>query len=321
MKINWEDLQGKSFYQATARERAYGIVDKDTFKEFLGPRDKMTSPHLLVLGEAVEFDDGITVGVGKIKKHPVFVISQEGKFVGGALGEVNGAKMAYTMKLALKTYEKMKEKYGTVPDDRKPICIVSFDSGGVRLHEANAGLLMHSESMETIWELQNKVPYIAITGSTIGAYGAQGFVCLSADVVIANDFGRIGLTGPEVIQQEVGKDEFDASDRALIWRTMGARSKYILGDVDYLLKDTIGNFRDTISNIVEQPMSKISKTRKVGSPQLVEENLEVVKLAAEKQIKDSKDLWKLYGNENVDEIPEMPQEKFLSVVKRRPRRV
>jgi malonate decarboxylase beta subunit len=175
--------------------------------------------------------------------------------------------------------------------------------------------------METIWELQNKVPYIALTGSTIGAYGAQGFVCLSADVVIANDFGRIGLTGPEVIQQEVGKDEFDASDRALIWRTMGARSKYILGDVDYLIKDTIGTFRDTIANMVDEPMSKISKTRKVGSPQLVEENLEVVKLAAEKQIKDSKDIWKIYGNENVDEIPEMPQDKFLSVVKRRPRRI
>jgi len=68
-------------------------------------------------------------------------------------------------------------------------------------------------------------------------------------------------------------------------------------------------------------MSKISKTRKVGSPQLVEENLEVVKLAAEKKIKDSKDLWKIYGNTNVDEIPEMPQDKFLSVVKRRPRRI
>ena len=52
----------------------------------------------------------------------------------------------------------------------------------------------------------------------------------------------------------------------------GARSKYILGDVDYLIKDTIGAFRDTIVNIVDQPMSKISKTRKVGSPQLVEKS-------------------------------------------------
>jgi len=59
MKINWEDLQGKSFYQATARERAYGMVDKDTFKEFLGPRDKMTSPHLLILGKQLNSTMGL----------------------------------------------------------------------------------------------------------------------------------------------------------------------------------------------------------------------------------------------------------------------
>jgi len=321
MRMEWEDLQDKSFYQATARERAFGIVDKGTFKEFLGPRDKMVSPHLLVLGEALEFDDGIVVGVGKIKKHPAFIVSQEGKYVGGALGEVNGAKMAYTLKLALETYERMKEKYGEVPEEKKPLCIVSYDSGGVRLHEANAGLLMHSECMEMFYKFQDKVPNISLCGSTIGAYGAQGFVCMSADVVIANDYGRIGLTGPDVIQQEVGKDEFDASDRALIWRTMGARSKYILGDVDYLLKDTIGEFRGKILELADMPMKKISRHRHLGSHKLVDENLEVVKVAVEIGADDSKDLWKYYGNENLDELPEMPYEKFLSVVKRRPRSV
>ncbi len=319
MRINWNELQEKSFYQATARERANGIVDDGTFKEFLGPRDKMVSPHLIILGEAVEYDDGMTAGVGKIGKHPVFVISQEGKFVGGALGEVNGAKMSYTLKLAIDCYDAMKEKYGKVPDDRKPIVVVSYDSGGVRLHEANAGLVAHSECMECMWKLQNKVPNISIIGSSLGAYGAQGFVCLSADVVLANDYGRIGLTGPDVIQQEVGKDEFDASDRALIWRTMGARSKYILGDVNFLLKDSIKEFRDKIVAMSDLPMSEISKYRHLGSEELVEENLNVVKIAGREKINDSKDLWKYYGNENVDELPELPQEEFLKVVKRRPR--
>ncbi|MHC1605198.1 MAG: biotin-independent malonate decarboxylase subunit beta [Candidatus Methanofastidiosia archaeon] len=321
MRIDWKELQNKSFYQATARERAYGLVDENTFKEFLGPKDKMVSPHLIILGEALEFDDGITVGVGKIGKHPVFVISEEGKYVGGALGEVNGAKMAYSFKLALDCYDAMKKKYGNVPEDRKPIVVTSYDSGGVRLHEANAGLVAHSECMECIWKMQNKIPNISVIGSSLGAYGAQGFVCLSADIVIANDNGRIGLTGPDVIQQEVGKDEFDASDRALIWRTMGARSKYILGDVDYLLKDTIKTFRNKIIEIADMPMSEISKHRHIGSHKLVEENLDVIKLATDNKIDDSKDLWKLFGNTNVDEIPEIPQEQFLKTVKRRPRRV
>ncbi|MCC7568857.1 MAG: biotin-independent malonate decarboxylase subunit beta [Candidatus Methanofastidiosa archaeon] len=319
MRVEWKELQEKSFYQATARERAIGLVDEGTFREFLGPRDKMVSPHLIVLGEAVEFDDGITVGVGKIGAHPVFVVSQEGKFVGGALGEVNGAKMAYTFKLAMDCYEALKEKYGSVPEDRKPIVIVSYDSGGVRLHESNAGLVAHSECMEMFWKMQNKVPNISITASSIGAYGAQGFVCMSGDVVLANDYGRIGLTGPEVIQQEVGKDEFDASDRALIWRTMGARAKYIMGDVDFLLPDTIGAFREQVMQIAHMPMAEIAKYRHLGTPDLVEENLSVVKLAGEKGFNDSKDYWKYMGMKDVEDIPEMPQEKFLKIAKRRQR--
>jgi len=321
MRTNWNELQEKSFYQATARERAIGLVDKGTFKEFLGPRDKMVSPHLIILGEAVEFDDGITVGVGKIGKHPVFVVSQEGNFTGGALGEVNGAKMAYTLKLALDCWDAMKEKYGTVPEDRKPMVIVSYDSGGVRLHESNAGLVAHSECMEMFWKMQGKVPNISITGSSLGAYGAQGFVCMSGDIVLANDYGRIGLTGPDVIQQEVGKDEFDSSDRALIWRTMGARAKYIMADVDFLIKDSIADFREEIIQIAHMSVKEISKFRHLGNLELVEENLSIVKLAAENGFHDSKDYWAYLGNENVDELPEMPQEKFLKIVKRRKREI
>lgn len=89
---DWEMLEQESFYESTARKRAIGLVDEGTFTEFLGPRDRMTSPHLPELGEAVEFDDGIVTGVGKIGSHPVFVISQEGRFIGGAVGEVSGAK-------------------------------------------------------------------------------------------------------------------------------------------------------------------------------------------------------------------------------------
>ncbi len=319
MRVEWKELQEKSYYQATARERAIGLVDEGTFTEFLGPKDKMVSPHLIVLGEAVQFDDGITVGVGKIGKHPTFVVSQEGKFVGGALGEINGAKMAYTFKCAMDCYDAMKEKFGTVPEDRKPLVIVSYDSGGVRLHESNAGLVAHSECMEMFWKFQGKVPNISISGSSIGAYGAQGFVCMSGDIVIANDYGRIGLTGPEVIQQEVGKDEFDASDRALIWRTMGARAKYIMGDVDFLVPDSISAFREQVVQISHMPMADISKYRHLGNLDLVEENLSVVKLAAEKGFNDSKDYWKYLGMTDVKDIPEMPQEKFLKIVKRRQR--
>ena len=69
---NWNELEKSSFFDANARERAVGLCDKGTFTELLGPHDRFESPHLPVLGTAVEFDDGTVTGVGLIGKHPVW---------------------------------------------------------------------------------------------------------------------------------------------------------------------------------------------------------------------------------------------------------
>ena len=141
---NWNELEKSSFFDANARERAVGLCDKGTFTELLGPQDRFESPHLPVLGTAVEFDDGTVTGVGLIGKHPVFVVSMEGKFIGGAIGEVNGAKMVNTLRLALKAAKDIKAAHADDYDARRPLVAISFETGGVRLHEANAGLLAHA---------------------------------------------------------------------------------------------------------------------------------------------------------------------------------
>ena len=39
--------------------------------------------------------------------------------------------------------------------------------------------------------------------------------------LIATKKARVGLNGPEVIEQEAGVREFDSSDKDLIWNTLG----------------------------------------------------------------------------------------------------
>lgn len=124
---NWTELENSSFFDANARERALGMVDKGTFTEFLNPLDRYCSPHLPVLGTAVEFDDGTVCGVGLLGKHPVFVVSMEGKFIGGAIGEVNGGKMVATIRLALKAAADIKTKYPEEYAARRPLVAVSFE--------------------------------------------------------------------------------------------------------------------------------------------------------------------------------------------------
>lgn len=315
----WKEMQEKSFYEATSRERAKFLVDEGTFNELISPKDKMTSPHLPVLGEAVSFDDGVVTGVGKINDRPVFVISQEGRFIGGAVGEVGGAKIVGLFALALKLYDKIVKKYPNDYEKRVPAIVYSFETGGVRLHESNAGLLAHAEVMEQIQYCRGKIPVISLIGSKVGCFGGMGFVSVATDVVVMNELGRIGLTGPEVIEEVMGKKEFDASDRALIYRTTGGKHKYIMRDSAFLVKDSIGAFRAQLQDLLKMPYEKIASYRSIGTLPLVEEQLTLVALAAELKPKDSKDVWKYFSNEKSEEIQDMTYEEFMKNVRVRPK--
>lgn len=313
----WSNLQELDFTDANARERAIGIVDEGTFTEFVGPKSKLPSPHLPILGEAIEFDDGIVTGVGLVGKRPLFVISQEGAFIGGSVGEVGGAKMVNTIRLALQAYEDVKERYPDSYEERLPAVVISFETGGVRLHEANAGLLAHAEVMDQIQNARGKIPVIGVIGSSVGCFGGMGFVAAATDIIVMSEAGRLGLTGPEVIEQEMGKDEFDAGDRALVFRTTGGKHKYIMQDCNFLVDNNVASFREQIQEIMELPFAEIEKYRRIGSLKLVEEEMELVKLAAELQPKDSKDMWRYYGNADPEELNDLPYVEFMANVKRR----
>lgn len=319
--MRYSELQRKSFLEATARERAIGLTDEGSFTELAGPRDRMMSPHLPALGEAVSFDDGVVTGVGLVGEHPVFVISQEGKFIGGAVGEVHGAKMAGIFRLALTAYDHAAQEHPHDLERYRPAVVVSFETGGVRLHEANAGLLAHAEIMDLIQDTKGKVPVISLIGSKVGCFGGMGFVAAATDVILMSPQGRLGLTGPEVIEQEIGKEEFDASDKSLISRTTGGKHKYIMRDCNELVEDRIGAFRDALCGLLNRPYSSLCRCRRIGSYELVREQMALVRLAAQLNPSDSKDIWRYYGNAEPDLIPEMEVKEFLKTAHRRPREV
>jgi malonate decarboxylase beta subunit len=316
MSNQWENLRQRSFLECNARTRAIGLVDPGTFTELAGPRHRISSPHLPLLGEAVEFDDGIVTGVGLIGKKPVFIASQEGRFIGGAVGEVHGAKLVNIVRMARESYDRMLQADPGLPEEKRPAVVISFETGGVRLHEANAGLLAHAELMDQFQDCKGKVPLIALIGSRLGCFGGMGFVAAATDVIIMSQFGRLGLTGPEVIEEELGKDEFDASDRALVYRTTGGRHKYIMGDCNYLVADTVAAFRETLIKTLAMPYAEIAAMGCIGTLEKVQSQLELVDLCFATAPKDARDVWKSAGNANPDELTDMPLDEFLQTVKR-----
>ena len=225
--------------------------------------------------------------------------------------------MVGTFKLAQDAYTKIQENHPDDWEEYRPVILVSFETGGVRLHEANAGLLAHAEVMDQIMDAKGKIPVIALIGSKIGCFGGMGFVAAAMDAIVMSDRGRLGLTGPEVIEQEMGKDEFDASDKSLIYRTTGGKHKYIMGDCNVLVGDTMGEFKAAVEKLAALPYDEIRKYNRIGSPEKVAEQIELVKLAAQLNPADSTDVWKYYGNDEADAYEDMPLSEFMSKVKRR----
>ena len=88
------------WYEASARERVAGLIDPKCFVEFVGPEQRAMSPHLAQFDLTGAFDDGIVVGRGRLDGQEVFVAAQEGRFLGGAFGEVHGAKLVGLLRAA-----------------------------------------------------------------------------------------------------------------------------------------------------------------------------------------------------------------------------
>lgn len=219
-----------SYAECSARERLAHLLDDGTFHEWLPPAERVMSPHLAALGVPSAFDDGVAIGRGQIEGQPVFIAAQEGAFMGGGVGEVHGAKLTGLLRRAVR--------------ERPDAVIVLAESGGVRLHEANAGLIGVSEVMRAVLDVRAAgIPVLFLIGGANGCFGGMGIVARCADTVIMSDTGRLAMSGPEVIEASSGVEEFDARDRALVWRTTGGKHRWLTGDCDVLVEDDVTAFR------------------------------------------------------------------------------
>ena len=153
----------ESVVELNARERIKSILDDNTFVELIKPYEQFESPHLQKQGIVPQSDDGVTIAKGLLNKNKVTVISIEGEFQGGGIGEVSGAKIAGILE---RTLESCKNGELIIP-------IILFDTGGVRLQEANYGLLSIAEIHSAIVELRKYVPVIAVLPGKIGSFGGM----------------------------------------------------------------------------------------------------------------------------------------------------
>jgi malonate decarboxylase beta subunit len=286
-----------SYLEATARERLQRLLDAGSFQEFLPPSSRVVSPHLGQLNAPVAFDDGVAVGRAQLDGRPVFVAAQEGGFMGGAVGEVHGAKLVGMLRRAI--------------DDRPDAVLLLLETGGVRLHEANAGLIAVSEVMRAVLDVRAAgIPVLALVGGANGCFGGMGIVARCTNAIVMSEEGRLAMSGPEVIETASGVEEFDARDRALVWRTTGGKHRYLLGDCQMLVADTIDAFRAAALAQIDA-VTEVALTLDALEQ---EQALLTTRLERFGHVREPMELWRALGVAEPEALPLLEADAFVEQV-------
>jgi malonate decarboxylase beta subunit len=233
-------VKRKSFIELNGRDRAQSLFDEGTWKELVGPFDRMKSPWLPMQDVTPQADDGCIVIKGKIADKPGVAIALEPAFQGGSIGEVSGAKMTAALDLAARD-----SAAGSLT-----AAILLLETGGVRLQEANLGLAAIAEVISSLLALREYAPVITVIAGTVGCFGGMALAAGLSSYIIMTREARLGLNGPEVIEQESGTNEFDPSDRALIWAIHGGEQRVGMGLADCLVEDSVEQIVAAVRNYV-----------------------------------------------------------------------
>ena len=246
-------LVRKSLVELNARERAQALLDEGSYRELLGPFERLESPWLLLQGVVPQADDGLIVARGQISGTDSVILAIEGQFQGGGIGEVSGAKIAAALDLALEDAKK-----------GHPVQVVLLlETGGVRLQEANLGLEAIAEINSSLIALRQHVPVVGVIAGMIGCFGGMSISASLCSYLIMTREARLGLNGPEVIEEQSGIEEFDSKDRQLIWSVSGGEQRHVTGFADYLAEDDVGAIKKCIIEAFARGIPATHRSEKV----------------------------------------------------------
>lgn len=226
----------RSFTELSARQRARELLDAGSFRELIDPFARVQSPWLEGQGIVPQADDGVVIARGTLDGQPAVVAAIEGAFQGGSMGEVSGAKIAGALELAAE-------------DNRQGIptrALLLLETGGVRLQEANLGLAAIAEIQAAIVDLQQYQPVVALIAGPVGCFGGMSIAAGLCSYVLVTREARLGLNGPQVIEQEAGIEEYDSRDRPFIWSLTGGEQRAASGLADACLADDVATLHQAL---------------------------------------------------------------------------
>jgi acetyl-CoA carboxylase carboxyltransferase component len=145
------------------------------------------------LGDRAVDGDGVVGATGAVNGRPIACYAQDGRFLGGSLGE----RHADTIVRVLTTAQ------------RARIPVVGFvESGGARMQEGTAALAGYGRIFRETVALTGVVPQISVVSGASAGGGAYSPAL--TDLIVMTEDAAMFLTGPGVVREALG-EEIDAA--------------------------------------------------------------------------------------------------------------
>ena len=134
----------------------------------------------------------------------------------------------------------------------------------IRLQEANLGLALAAEIHGLLVALRRHVPVVGVVAGMVGCFGGMSLAAALCSRLVVTRQARLGMNGPEVIEQEAGIGELDASDRPLVWSLVGGERRYALGMADALVPDEAGAVAEAVREGIRGGVPAEHRTEQVA---------------------------------------------------------
>ena len=123
------------------------------------------------------------------------------------------------------------------------------------------------------------------------------------------------MSGPEVIETASGVEEYDARDRALVWRTCGGKHRYLMGDCQQIVADDIAAFRaaasQAITNLTGQTV-ELTLAALEAEQQMLSE-----RITRFGSLKDPVEIWSAMQIPDAANLPMLDVDSFIATASTR----
>jgi malonate decarboxylase beta subunit len=87
---------------------------------------------------------------------------------------------------------------------------------------------------------------VGVIAGTVGCFGGMSIAAGLCSYLVVTREGRLGLNGPQVIEQEAGIAEYDSRDRPFIWSFTGGEQRERTGLADVFVDDDSRALREAV---------------------------------------------------------------------------